>query len=186
MVSLGGASLRSSAMRRAPADHDFHGWVAQLGVSGCRQRAKHHLLQSGPASLAALRVGLQHPKPIVRRLCAGILDHLVDDASIPDLVAALDDPDPSVSARALHALACDQCKEGECRPDDELFVPRALDLLADRNPDLRAAAIDALGRIARRRPDVAAALMEVSETDSDGRLREMARRRARTRVSPPG
>ena len=101
---------------------------------------------------------MTHGNPMVRRQCANLLDALADEASFLDLVAALDDDDPQVLKRALHALACDQCKENECRPGEEMFVPRALELLRHANPDVRAGAIDTLGKIAGRRPDVADAL----------------------------
>src|SRR5437660_879399 len=108
--------LRCPKMRRNPAPSDFDGWVSQLGVSSRRQRAKHHLLASGPPVVPAVRRGLGHDKAIVRRQCVNILDHLLDEESLVVLVAALDDADPQVAARALHALACDRCKEGACRP----------------------------------------------------------------------
>ena len=166
-------------MRRSPAPNDFHGWVQQLAVSSCRQRAKQHLMLAGPPALPAVRRGLQNPNPVVRRTCVSVLDHLVDEESIPDLVAALDDDDPEVCARALHALACDQCKQNECRPGDDLFVPRAFELLrVHPNPDVRAAAIDALGRVAQRRPDIAATLAAAGEDERNPDLRNMARRRA--------
>src|SRR5918997_305587 len=132
-------------MRRAPAPNDFDGWVSQLAYSSYRQRARIHLLTSGRSAVPALRRGLRHDNVVVRRQCVRIFDQLADDESLPHLVAALDDDDPGVRARALHTLACDRCKQGECRPGEDLWVPKALDLLRDENPDLRAAAIDALG-----------------------------------------
>jgi HEAT repeat protein len=165
-------------MRRAPAPHDFDGWVSQLGISSSRQRARVHLVRSGPAALPALRRGLRHRKPIVRQQCVRIFDQLVDEESLPELVLALDDEDPGVRARALHALACDRCKENACRPGEDLWVPRALDLLHHPNPDLRAAAIDALGKVAGRRTDVVAALLVAADRDREKGLRGMARRRA--------
>src|SRR5438128_5647951 len=130
------------AMSRFPAATDFDGWVAQLANSERRQRAKIYLRQAGQPAVPAVRRGMHHPKPIVRRLCTSILDHLADEAAFVDLVAALDDEDSDVLKRALHALACDQCKENECRPGEELFVPRALELLHHPNADVRASAID--------------------------------------------
>jgi len=168
-------------VRRAPAPNDYDGWVAQLAVPSCRQRAKLHLLACGSSSLPALRRGLRHPKAIVRCQSVNLFDHLVDEASLGDLVLALDDDNASVTARALHALACDRCKENACRPAEDLWVPRALDLLHDPNPDLRAAAIDALGKVAGRRPDVAAALSAAADSDTDRGLRGMARRRVLAR-----
>jgi hypothetical protein len=167
----------SATVRRAPAARDFDGWVSQLGVNSCRQRARGHLFSSGPSALPSLRRGLRHSNPVVRRLCANMLDRFVDEKTVFDLVAALDDEDATVRARALHALACDQCKQGECRPGEDLWVPRAIDLLVDQDPDLRAAAIDSLGKVAGHHPDVATALASVAENDRDRGLRGMARRR---------
>jgi HEAT repeat protein len=165
-------------MRRIPAGDDFDGWVGQLAKAERRQLAKRHLLRMGSPALPALRRGMRHPEPMVRRTCTGILDHLVDEESLPDLVAALDDADPGVCARALHALACDRCKQTGCLPAEELFVPRALELLrAHEDPRVRAAAIDALAKVAQRRPDVADALMQASVNERDPGLRNMARRR---------
>jgi HEAT repeat protein len=164
-------------MRHSPAPSDFDGWVAQLGHASLRSRAKQHLLISGPAALPALRRGVHHNKAIVRRQCVNLLDHLLDEDSLAVLIAAIDDADPAVAGRALHALACDKCKQGACRPGEATWVPRAITLLGHPNPDLRAAAIDALGKVADHRPDVAAALSLASRTDSDSGLRGMARRR---------
>ena len=154
-----------------------------LGVSSRRQQAKTHLLGLGARTVGALRRGLQHPNPEVRRACVNLLDHFVDDESLPALVAAVDDPDPHVSARALHALACDRCKENACRPAEDLWVPRALDIVRSHpHPRVRASAIDALGKVVRRRPEVADALAEVAETDRVAGLRTMARRLTPVRV----
>jgi HEAT repeat protein len=167
--------------RTTPAGGDFDGWVGLLGSDPLRGRARRHLLRSGPPTVPALRRGLEHPDPTVRRLCAGLLDHLVDEAALPDLVARLADDDPSVLARVLHALACDACKQNECRPDDQLFVPRAIQLLDHAHPDVRAAAIDALGKVVQRDPDpgavAAVALTAVVERERVAGLRHMARRR---------
>jgi HEAT repeat protein len=174
-------------MHRLPARSDFDGWVGQLARSQGRRQAKRHLMLAGPPALPAVRRGLRHPEAIVRRLCVGILDHLVDEESLPDLVAALDDEDPNVCGRALHALACDACKQQDFRPGDDLFVPRALELLRDHpDPDVRAAAIDALGKVAHRRAEVAAALEAAAREDAHPGIRNMARiRLRRVRVPSP-
>jgi HEAT repeat protein len=164
-------------MRRLPQPNDFDGWVAQLGHSERRQEAKLYLRNAGAPALPAVRRGMHHSNPVVRRMCASLLDHLADEAAFVDLVAALVVDDPGVLKRALHSLACDQCKDNECRPGEAMFVPRALELLHDPNPDIRASAIDTLGKVASRRPDVAAALAEAAERDPDRGLRGMARRR---------
>lgn len=168
-------------VRTAPRAADFDGWVAQLSKSSRRQRAKIYLRAAGQAAVPAVRRGLQHQDPLVRRLCASILDQLADELAFTDLVAALDDDDPEVLKRALHALACDRCKKNECRPGEELFVPRAMELLHHPNADIRASAIDTLGKVVARRPDVAAALGDVALNDRDPGLRGMARRRVAAR-----
>ena len=163
-------------MRRLPAGDDYDGWVQTLTVGGRRQQAKRHLLAAGASALPAVRRGLQHPEAIVRRTCVNLLDHLVDVESMPDLVAALDDADVAVRARALHALACDQCKQNACRPGEDLWVPRAIAIVREgANADLRAAAIDALGKVVRR-DDVFEALSAAADCDPNPGLRQVARR----------
>jgi HEAT repeat protein len=162
-------------MRHLPTGSDFDGWVHELAHAEHRQAARHHLLAAGLRAVPAVRRGLLHADAEVRRICVNMLDRLVDDESVPDLVAALDDPDPQVAKRALHALACDACKQNECRPGDDLFVPRAIELTHDANPDLRAGAIDALGKAAQRGSvDAIAALESATVHEPDRGLREMA------------
>jgi HEAT repeat protein len=165
-------------MGATPAGSDFDGWVRLLARDGMRPRAKAHLWRAGMAAVPALRRGLHHPSPQVRRVCVNLLDHFLDAVAVDDLVAAVEDPDATVAGRALHALACDACKEGECRPGEDQWVPRALQLLDRRaEPDRRAGAIDALGKVADHRPDVADALRAVASGDPDRHLRAMARQR---------
>jgi HEAT repeat protein len=163
-------------VRQTPSATDFDGWVAQLGVSSCRRRARLHLIESGAPAVPAVRRGLRHSKVMVRRLCVRIFDQLVDEASLPDLVVALEDPDTEVRTAALHALACDRCKKNACRPGEDLWVPRALEFLTDHDPDVRAAAIDALGKVSGR-ADAKLALRTTADSDPDAGLRSMARRR---------
>jgi HEAT repeat protein len=167
-------------MPRLPANRDFDGWVHLLAKSQRRRLAKNHLLLSGPDAVPAIRRGLQSDNPVIRRSCVGLLDNLVDEASLPDLVRALDDDDQMVRRRALHALSCDPCKQNECRPGDDLFVGKAIGILqSDSDPDVRAAAIDALGKVAVRRPDATAALVGAAEHDPRPELRSMTRQRVR-------
>ena len=158
-----------------PAGNDFDGWVALLGHGSTQAKAYNHLMAAGLQVLPAVRKGLDHPDPAVRRRCVNLLDHFVDDDTLPALIAAVDDSDPHVAGRALHALACDRCKEGECRPGEESWVPKALPLLDHRDPHLRASAIDALGKVIARRADVATALAHTARHDPDKGLRGMAR-----------
>ena len=157
------------------AGGDFDGWVERLATPGQRKRAWLHLLRCGPPAVPAIRRGLHHPNPQVRSTCAQILDRLLDDDAIPDLVAALDDPDPMVVKRALHSLACDQCKEGACRPGDDLFVGKAIELArSDPRPGVRASAFDALAQAATRDPELATAILGIVAHEPDAGLRRSA------------
>lgn len=170
-------------MAGRPAPSDYKGWVAQLRKPSRSREARLHLLAAGPAALPAIERGTSHPDPAVRRHCVNLLDHLLDEGSLSAVVVAIDDPDDQVASRALHALACDRCKEGECRPAEDLWVPRALELLSSARSTVRAGSIDALGKVASRRPDVAAALTRSAAEDPDKGLRGKARRLAAG--SPP-
>ena len=157
------------------AGGDFDGWVDRLAVASQRKRAWMHLVRCGPPVVPAVRRGLHHPNPHVRATCAQILDRLLDDDAIADLVGVLDDPDPMVVKRALHSLACDACKQGVCRPGDDLFVPKALELARhDPRPAVRAGAFDALAQVARRDPRVAAEALAIVAEEPDPGLRHSA------------
>ena len=162
------------------AGGDFDGWVDRLAVPSLRRRAWLHLRRCGPPVVPAVRRGLHHPDAHVRATCAQILDQLLDDDAIPDLVSVLDDPDPTVVKRALHSLACDHCKQGACRPGDDLFVPKALELARhDPRPTVRAGAFDALAQVARRDPKVAAEALRIVDEERDPGVRHAARIRFR-------
>jgi HEAT repeat protein len=166
-------------MASRKAGNDLEGWVQRLARPSERQRAKAHLLRCGFPAVPAIRRGLRsHADPMVRATCAKLLDQLADDEAIPDLVAAVDDPDPTVAKLALHALACDRCKQGACRPGDDLFVPRALELVRTRpEPTVRAGAIDALAQAATRDPSIAGQLLEAIEGEPISGLKHLARQR---------
>ena len=108
-------------------------------------RAKHgywHLILSGAAALPAVRRDLTHSNADVRMYCARALDHLVDETAYPAVIAALDDGDPRVREEALHALACDRCKDNACRPEKADVLPRGMQLLRT-DPDRRVRAFAA-------------------------------------------
>ncbi len=121
-------------------------------LAACWWSRRRSLLSAGATAVPALRRGSRHDKAMVRRSCARILDKYLDDETVPALVDAPDDEDTGVVGAALHTLACDGCKEGECRPGEALWVAKALRLLGLADPDLRAAAIDALGKVATTGP----------------------------------
>src|SRR3954453_19774741 len=141
----------STASPGATSTGGWRGWRRRASASGPGPTSSAAAPPSCPPPFGGggtpLRRGLGHPNPAVRASCAQILDRLLDDDAIPDLVAALDDPDAMVVKRALHSLACDACKTGACRPGDDLFVPKAIELARrDPRPVVRAAAFDALAQ----------------------------------------
>jgi hypothetical protein len=62
--------------------------------------------------LEALIWGLEHDNAVVRWMCLEHLDAHPDPSAIPHIVRRLDDPVPRVRWHAVHALACDACKDG--------------------------------------------------------------------------
>ena len=165
-------------MRATPSGSDFDAWVELLGVTSKRQAARRHLMGIGARAVPAIRAGVHHADPVVRRACVSLLDQLLDDDAIPDLVAALDDDDPDVVRRALHSLACDACTKGACKPSDELWVGRAIELARHPNIDVRVGAIDALGKAAGRRADIGDVLHEIADAERDPGVRSMTRKLA--------
>ena len=149
-------------------------------------RAKHgywHLILSGAAALPAVRRDLTHSNADVRMYCARALDHLVDETAYPAVIAALDDGDPRVREEALHALACDRCKDNACRPEKADVLPRGMQLLRT-DPDRRvrafAAEVSAAGstRIQTPRPRSSKPVARI-------RIRRCGRKRLGTRRAVP-
>ena len=143
-----------------------------------KHRAKHAywtLLAAGSAATPAVRRGLLHDDPEVRVRCCMVLDHHLDEAALPELMANLEHPEGRVRAWALHALACDRCKEGECRPREDETVPLALRMLReDRSRKVRTMAAQMLGMVAPRRPEVARALEDARDHDPHPVVRMVA------------
>jgi hypothetical protein len=157
------------------APDDFPGWVTLLADPVRAKRAYWHLLLSGEAALPAVRRGLQDASADVRMYCAKVLDHLVDEESFTNLLAALDDPDPRVRWDALHAVVCDRCKESACRPDPAEVLPRAIEILgSDSSKYVRAMAAEVVGRWVHANEDGANALVEARTSDPEPSVRKKA------------
>jgi hypothetical protein len=121
--------------------------------------------------------GLRHPDPSVRIRWAKHLDHHFDPAALPALIENLTHPNARVRQWSLHALGCDQCKEGSCRPDEGQVVLLAIDrLLTDRSRYVRQAAAALLGPLVGRRPEVIVALEQSRDHDPHPVVRDIARR----------
>ena len=150
----------------------------RLSVPHLARAAFWKLWSDAKTDNTTLLHGLKHPDANVRATCCQILDHFLDDLALGEIVACLDDLDPRVRGWALHTLGCDRCKEGECRPGEQVFVPAALRMLRDdEHPRVRATAAETLGRCSARRTDaVVAALTAASTEDPDAHVRRVAAR----------
>jgi hypothetical protein len=167
-------AVEAGRMRR-PHPTDFFAWVERLAIPHHQREAMWHLVLSGPPALDAVRAGLAHDDPAVRRGCTDVLDHLVDDAALEDLVAMVDDDDAGVRVRALHALACDRCKENGCSPSMASVLPAAIERVRhDPDPHVRAMAIGAIGRWVVDEPDALAAVVHAHEHDPHPAVRKKA------------
>lgn len=154
---------------------DYPSWVELLADPLRAKRAYWHLVLSGSDALEPAKAGLAHENPEVRRLCARILDHLADEDSFGRLAGMLADPDPEVRAAALHALACDRCKQASCRPDKTMVLGPALVLLAaDPDKYVRAMAVEVVGGFVHTDSEAAAALVRAHESDPEPSVRKKA------------
>ena len=107
--------------------------VASFSDSAVRMDTLLRLQALGDAALQAVREGLKDSDWHVRHWCAIYLDRGGTADVLPDLIPLARDPEPRVRLWALHSLACDHCKEGECQRD---VVPLLLDRL-ERDPHVR-------------------------------------------------
>ena len=107
------------------------------------QAAQGVLFDRGKAALTALIAGLSHADGRVRGMCAGLMDHLGDDRCFEPLCAALkSDRLESVRRQALHALACQGCKE--CPLSGDTLLPLMDAALNDRSLAVRRRAVQYL------------------------------------------
>ena len=154
---------------------DFDALVEQLGLAHRRKRARRALMEAGTAATPAVRRGLQHNSADVRRACCQVLDHFLDEAALPDLIENLTHPDSSVRSWAVHALACDRCKAGECRPAENDVVPIVIAmLLDDPSREVRTQAAHLLGASVHRRSDAVEALEHARRHDPHPVVRKVA------------
>jgi HEAT repeat protein len=153
----------------------FDDYVSDLGIKHRSKQAFWHLVLSGAPALPAVRRGLQSEDAAIRNGCARVLDHLVDDDSYPDLIALLSDDSAEVRVNALHALACDRCKDNECRPPKRDIFEHGLAMMRD-DPDrhVRAMAIEIVGRFVHEDPVAEQALIAAHDGDADPTVRKMA------------
>ena len=154
---------------------DYDSIVSDLGIPHRVKAALRVLMSAGAAATPAVRRGLEHPDARVRTECCNVLDHYLDEAAVGDLMARLTDADANVRARALHALACERCKEGTCRPAEADIIPIAIRMLqTDTDRYVRKAAVEMLGPASPRNSQVRDALSTARDQDPDPLVRKVA------------
>ena len=164
------SNLRMSVMR------DDAQLIEDLAVPHRAREAYRAMLQAGPRLLPLVMANLEHPDAAVRTHCCRYLDHYLAPESLGELVALLDDPDPKVRAASMHALACDKCKEGACRPDAMVTLRAAMRLLANDPDDfVRAMAVEVVALSVHTQPEAEAALVAAVATDGCPTVRKKAR-----------
>lgn len=155
---------------------DFDSLVENLGIPHRAKHAHWTLLGAGVQAVPALKQGLSHPNPAVRAAVCVILDHCLEEDCIPDLRANLTHDDEEVRAWAIHALACDRCKEGSCRPGEDDTIPIAVDMmLNDPSALVRSRAIALVGESVHRRPASIDALRQALEIEPSPGNRKIIR-----------
>jgi HEAT repeat protein len=150
--------------------------IEALAVLHRVRPAYQRMLKRGAVLIPLVRANLRHPNASVREYCCKFLDRYVDEDALGELIAMLDDLDPKVRASSLHALACDRCKEGTCRPDEALVLPRATQLLSsDPDAHVRAHAVGVVGLSVHTRPEAEVALAGASRNDPSPMVRKKAK-----------
>lgn len=148
----------------------------QLSIPHHAPAAYRALFALGFAGVPIAREGLQHENTAVRQFCCAFLDHFLVPEALPDLIAMLADPAPSVRQMTLHTLACERCKEGACRPEEATVLPPALRLLGeDSNAHVRAMAIEVIGQYVHTNPQAVQALITAGASDASPAVRKKAR-----------
>ncbi len=155
---------------------DYRQDVENLAIKHRAKQALRSLMAAGAPATPALRAGLRHADPGVRVGCCIVVDHHLDEAALPELMANLQHEHERVREWALHALACDRCKEGECRPGEDDVVPLTLQMRSeDPSRRVRAQAVHLLGQSAAiRRAEVLAALQQTHISDPNPNVRKIA------------
>lgn len=140
--------------------------VEDLAIAYRAKAALHRLMHAGVLASEAVRQGLGHPNPDVRVGCCQVLDHFLDEEAVPALIENLTHEDGRVRQWAMHALACDRCKEGACRPGEDDSVPIAIRMLkSDPDALVRDQAIRLLFPLIHSRLDIREAI-ESAKDDS--------------------
>jgi HEAT repeat protein len=149
--------------------------INQLAIPHHAKAAYRQLFALGFEVVPLAQAGLKHENASVRYYCCSLLDHFVVQEALNDLISMVDDPDPKVRVMALHTLACDRCKEGDCRPEEKDVLPKALQVLnKDDDAHARAMAIEVVGQYVHTNKIAEQALLEVNKKDPNPTVRKKA------------
>jgi HEAT repeat protein len=136
--------LHENAARRAYLQQQVERFSAPRGDWRTLLAAAQELDRAGQAGLEAVVEGLSHPSSLVRRQCAGYLDHHGTEACVSRLeFVALHDPVPNVRRTAVHSLTCLRCKPCPLTGDIVGFLVQVA--LSDPNMRVRQEAVSGLG-----------------------------------------
>lgn len=156
------------------AQHDA--LVAALAEPHRTAEALRRLNHLGPTATSAVRRGLHHPCAEVRVGCCRVLDHHMDWDALDDLAENMDHENPRVRSWAMHALACDRCKTGECQPLAPRVISRALAMLRDDpSQHVRQMAVGLLGSRVLQSAAIAAGVARSAREDPSPAVRKIAR-----------
>lgn len=151
--------------------------IADLTVEHRRTEAYWRLRTIGEPARAAVEEGLLSDDPDLRAQCALLIDRLAGVESFELMRLLLDDPDPRVRQRAIHALACDRCKADEvCALPREALIADAGRLVArDADPHVRAIALEVLARWVHDDARARDAIEQAAADDPSPAVRKKAR-----------
>jgi HEAT repeat protein len=157
------------------ATDDYRSLVASLGIKHRSKEARRRLMLAGSEATSELRRGLKDVDPDVRIGCCIVLDHHLDEDAIPELLDNLSHVHPEVRAWSLHALACDRCKEGVCRPQEKRITPLVIHMLeTDPVDKVREMAVGLLGPSVHRNDAAREALCRAHAEDPNPVVRKVA------------
>lgn len=149
--------------------------LEQLAIKHHAKAAYRKLFAMGFEVVPIAKEGLKHEHASVRYYCCSLLDHFLAPEALEDLIGMVDDPDPEVRVMALHTLACDRCKEGDCRPAEAKVLSKALRILHDdSNAHVRAMAIEVVGQYVHHNKLAEEALLEANKKDVSPTVRKKA------------
>jgi HEAT repeat protein len=149
--------------------------INQLAIPHHAKSAYRKLFDMGFDVVPAAQEGLRHESASVRYYCCSLLDHFLLPEALEDLISKVRDPDAKVRTMALHTLACDRCKEGDCHPAEADVLPEALRILKDDDDaHVRAMAIEVIGQYVHTNKRAEQALIEAKKEDSSPTVRKKA------------